>query len=65
LTSETRRRFGRENVVVVAQHGVWQSGGEAEGITGFNTDGGRVVWLDRFDLLADALREADLVAGHF
>ena len=62
----TLRAFARENVVVVAQRGVWRSV-EAGEVTGerdlasrFRLDGQRVMQFARYDTLDAALDEAGL-----
>ena len=66
LTIETQRTFTRENVVVVAQHGVWRSvengevTGEADLASRFRVEQGRVVQFARHDRLDTALAEAGL-----
>lgn len=66
LTIETQRTFARENVVVVAQHGVWRSvetgevTGEADLASRFRVEQGRVVQFARYDRLDTALTEASL-----
>jgi hypothetical protein len=62
----TQRAFVRDNVVVVAQHGVWRSvetgavTGERDLASRFQVDGQRIVQFARHDNLADALSEAGL-----
>src|SRR5689334_18680914 len=66
LTLETQRIFARDGVVVVAQHGVWQSvatGGvpsDTEVASIFRVNGGRVVQYARFDTVHEALTKAGL-----
>lgn len=67
LTLETRRVFGRGEVVVLAQHGVWRSvetgefRGEADLASRFRVKGGgRVVQFARYDSLDEALSHAGL-----
>ncbi len=63
LTLETLQIFAHGDVVVVAQHGVWNSqmgAGEADIASIFEIHGGRVARFKRFDHLEDALREAGL-----
>jgi hypothetical protein len=62
----TLRAFIRNNVVVVAQHGVWRSAATGE-VTSerdiasrFRVDGQRVIQFARFDNLDVALNEAGL-----
>ena len=66
LSLKTLRVFGRDNVVVVAQHGVWRSVETGE-VTGehniasrFRVDGQRIVQFARYDSLDLALDEAGL-----
>ncbi len=62
----TQRAFGRDNVVVVAQHGVWRSletgavTGERDLASRFQVDGQYIVQFARHDSLADALSAAGL-----
>jgi hypothetical protein len=62
----TLRAFVRDNVVVIAQHGVWRSvetgevTGERDLASRFRTDGQRVVQFARYDNLDAALDEAGL-----
>lgn len=62
----TLRAFARENVVVVAQHGVWRSVETGEIISEqdvasrFRIDGQRVGQFARYDTLDVALNEAGL-----
>lgn len=69
LTLETQRVFMRDNVVVMAQHGVWRSAetgaitGEAELATRFRVQDGRIVQFARHDQLETALAEAGLSAA--
>jgi ketosteroid isomerase-like protein len=65
-TFETRALFARDGAVVVAQRGVWRGAepggapGAAEVATRFRVAGGRVVELERFAELDDALRASAL-----
>lgn len=62
----TLRAFTHDNVVVVAQHGVWRSAetgevtGERDLASRFRIDGQRVVQYARYDNLDVALVEAGL-----
>lgn len=62
----TLRAFARDNVVVVAQHGVWRSietgevTGERDLASRFRIDGQHVVQFARYDNLDVALDEAGL-----
>ncbi|MFL5694431.1 MAG: nuclear transport factor 2 family protein [Ktedonobacteraceae bacterium] len=62
----TLRAFARDNIVVVAQHGVWRSletgevTGERDLATRFRIEGQRVVQFARYDNLDVALDEAGL-----
>jgi hypothetical protein len=62
----TLRAFARDNVVVVAQHGVWQSSetgeitGERDLASRFLIHGQHVVQFARYDNLDVALEEAGL-----
>lgn len=66
LTLETQRIFARDQVVVVAQHGVWRSvetgevQGEADLASRFRVVDGRVVQFARHDQLDQALEAAGL-----
>lgn len=66
LTLETQRIFVRDQVVVVAQHGVWRSvetgdvQGEADLASRFRVVDGRVVQFARHDQLEQALEAAGL-----
>lgn len=66
LTLETQRVFARDQVVVVAQHGVWRSTetgevqGEADLASRFRVADGRVVQFARHDRLDQALAAAGL-----
>ena len=66
LQLETLQIFARDNVVVVAQHGVWQSVdtgdamGEADIASRFRVEDGRIVQFARYDMLHEALAEAGL-----
>lgn len=66
LTLETQRIFVRDEVVVVAQHGVWRSvetgdvQGEADLASRFRVVDGRVVRFARHDQLEQALEAAGL-----
>ena len=66
LTLETLRCFGRENVVVIAQHAMWRSPetgevlGEADIASRFRVQDQRVVQYARHDSLDEALIEAGL-----
>ncbi len=66
LTLEALRVFARDQVVVVAQHGVWravdtgQVNGEADLASRFRVEDGRVVQFTRYDNLDIALKEAGL-----
>lgn len=66
LTLETQRVFARDQVVVVAQHGVWRSvetgevQGEADLASRFRVADGRVVQFARHDRLEQALDAAGL-----
>lgn len=68
LTLETQRIFVRDQVVVVAQHGVWRSvetgevQGEADLASRFRVADGRVVQFARHDQLDQALEAAGLDA---
>ncbi len=62
----TLRAFARDNVVVIAQHGVWRSvetgkvTGERDLASRFRIDGLRVIQFARYDTLDVALDEAGL-----
>ncbi len=62
----TLRAFARDNVVVVAQHGVWRSvetgevTGEQDLASCFRIDGQQVVRFARYETLDAALKEAGL-----
>ena len=62
----TQQAFVRDNVVVVAQHGVWRSvetgavTGERDLASRFQVDDQYIVQFARHDSLADALSEAGL-----
>jgi SnoaL-like domain len=62
----TLRAFVRDNVVVVAQHGVWRSvetgevTGERDVASRFRVDGQRIIQFARYDNLDVALDEAGL-----
>jgi hypothetical protein len=62
----TLRAFARDNVVVVAQHGVWRSvetgevTGERDIASRFQVDGQLIVQFARYDNLDVALDEAGL-----
>ncbi|HEY0739172.1 MAG TPA: nuclear transport factor 2 family protein [Herpetosiphonaceae bacterium] len=66
LTLETQRVFARDQVVVVAQHGVWRSvetgevQGEADLASRFRVADGRVAQFARYDRLEQALEAAGL-----
>jgi hypothetical protein len=66
LSLKTLRVFGRDNVVVVAQHGVWRSvetgevTGDANLASLFRVDGRRIVQFARYDSLDLALAETGL-----
>jgi len=66
LTLESLRVFVRDQIVVVAQHGVWRAvdtgtvNGEANLASQFRVEDGRVVQFTRDDDLAIALKEAGL-----
>ena len=66
LTLTTLRVFARDQVVVVAQHGVWRAvdtgafNGEANLASRFRVEDGRVTHFARYDELAIALKEAGL-----
>ncbi|HEY0602580.1 MAG TPA: nuclear transport factor 2 family protein [Herpetosiphonaceae bacterium] len=66
LTLETQRVFARDQVVVVAQHGVWRSvetgevQGEADLASRFRVVDGRVAQFARHDRLDEALEAAGL-----
>lgn len=66
LTLETQRIFVRDQVVVVAQHGVWRSvetgeaQGEADLASRFRVVDGRVAQFARHDQLEQALEAAGL-----
>jgi len=66
LTLATQRIFARDDLVVVAQHGVWRSaatGGvpsEADVASVFQVNNGRVVSYARYDTLDEALTNAGL-----
>ena len=66
LTLETQRIFARDQIVVVAQHGVWRSvetgevQGEADLASRFRVADGRVVQFARHDHLDQALEAAGL-----
>lgn len=67
-TFATRATFARSDAVVVAQHGVWRDEtgaveGEAEVATRFRVADGNVAELERYDVLANALRAAGLSQG--
>lgn len=62
----TLRTFAKAHQVVVMHHGVWQSTesgeiiGEADVATAFRVHAQRVSRVARYDLLDDALQDADL-----
>lgn len=62
----TLRAFVRDNIVVLAQHGVWRSvetgevAGERTVASRFHVDGQRIVQFARYDNLDIALDEAGL-----
>lgn len=66
LKLETQRIFARDQVVVVAQHGVWRSvetgevQGEADIASRFRVADGRVIQFARHDRLEQALEAAGL-----
>ncbi len=66
LTLTTWRTFARDDVVVVAQHGMWQSaatGGvpsEADVASVFRVKQGRVTQYARYDTLNEALQNVGL-----
>ena len=66
LTLETLRVFGRGEMLVIAQHGVWRSvetgqvTGERELTSSFQVENQRVVRFARHDDLETALEEAGL-----
>jgi hypothetical protein len=66
LTLTSLRTFARDDVVVVAQHGVWRSvetgevQGEAELASLFRVDGQRVIQFARYDSLDAALEAGGL-----
>ncbi len=66
LKLETLRMFARDNIVVVAQHGVWRAvetgevSGEADVASRFRVDGQQIVQVARYDSLDVALAEAGL-----
>lgn len=65
----TLRVFARDDVVVVAQHGVWRSmetgevTGERDVASRFHIAGQRVARLSRTDSLSDALAEVGLTSA--
>jgi hypothetical protein len=69
LTLATQRIFARDNIVVMAQHGVWRAAetgaisGEAALATRFRVHDGRIVQFARYDQLETALTEAGLSAA--
>ena len=69
-TFATRAAYGRGDVVVVAQRGVWRDLataaviGEADVATRFVVRDAQVAELERYPDLAAALRAADLDAAH-
>lgn len=69
LQLETRQIFACDNVVVVAQHGVWRAAdtgditGEADVASRFRVGGGKVTQFARHDSLDAALAEASLQAA--
>lgn len=66
LQLETQRIFHRDNVVVVAQHGMWHAVdtdeivGERDVASRFRVEGARIVQFARDDRLDQALAEAGL-----
>lgn len=66
LQLTTLRAFARDNVVVVAQHGIWRSletgevTGERDLASSFRVEGQHVVQFARYDHLDTALDEAGL-----
>jgi len=67
LTLETLKIFARGDMVVVAQHGVWnspQGEGEADIASVFEIHAGRVARYARYDSLDDAMRDAGLTVAH-
>ncbi len=66
LRLKTLRAFARDNVVVLAQQGVWSSvqtgdvAGERDVASRFLVQGHQVVQFARYDSLDAALREANL-----
>ena len=69
LHLETLRIFARDDVVVVAQHGVWRSietgevTGERDIASRFHVAGQHVARFSRYDDLNDALAEAGLTSA--
>lgn len=59
-TFETLATHARGESVVVAQRGVWGDGDAVEVATRFRVTAGRVVELERYDNLEDALRAAGI-----
>jgi hypothetical protein len=66
LSLTTLRAFARDDIVVLAQHGVWRSAetgeviGEQDLASLFRVGGGRVVRFARYDGLDEALAAAGL-----
>lgn len=66
LMLDSKRTFARDNAVVVEAHGVWRSVetgefiGDADEGWRFEVEDGRVVVVERFDDLNDALTVAGL-----
>ena len=66
LRLATMRAFGRGDVVVLAQHGIWRSAetgevtGERDLASRFRVAGGRVTQFERYDTLDAALAGAGL-----
>jgi hypothetical protein len=60
VTLQTYRAFVGGETVVLAQHGAWQTGGERDIATRFRVDDGRVVQIERYDTLEEALQAAGL-----
>jgi hypothetical protein len=62
VTLQTYRAFVKDETVVLAQHGVWQAGGERDIATRFRVDDGRVAQIERYDTLDEALQASGLGA---
>jgi hypothetical protein len=69
LQLETLQTFAKDNVVAVAQHGVWRSletnevTGEANVATVFHVTNKRVTYLARHDGLEEAFEKSSLTAA--